>query len=184
MRDKITLAALVCLMFVFTDCASTHEPYLWSKTVGDMPTNVYGSWVWLTLEKSDSTKKGESFGGELIAVSPDSLYVAAPTVRVLARTTIANVRLTEFDSRADGVAMLSVLGNLSTISNGVFGLITGPMWLVGGTISASLRSFTPVFDYTGASCDDMLPFARFPAGMPEQVDRSTITMVPIKNYDW
>ncbi len=141
--------------------------------------NVYGSWVWVKLKPPVPEARTESFGGELIAVSPESLYVAGPGLRAVPRASLVFVRLAQFDPNSDGVAGLSVLGYLSTIANGWFSfLLTGPMWIIGGTIVAIDRSFKPVFDYTPAQCDEMTPFARFPAGFPEGIDRSTITQAP------
>ncbi len=173
------LLAAAAALFLSGGCAATHEPAAWSRPSEDMPTHVYGSWVWVKVKPPRPEATTESFGGELIAVSADSLYVAAPGLRVVPRTALIFVRLTQFDSNSDGVAGLSVFGYLSTIANGWFSfLLTGPMWIIGGTIVAIDRSFTPVSDYSPAQCEEMIPFARFPAGFPEGIDRSTITRAP------
>lgn len=172
----LVLCVCVCVMLLLSSCALTHESAHFSKSIHNMQLNVYGSWVWLTLEKTDPKHKNDSFGGELIAVSSESLYVAVPALRVLSRKDIFEVRIVEYDSYAEGVIGLTILGNLSTISNGFFGLLTGPMWIIGGTITAVAQSYKPVFDYTGESCGDIAPFARFPAGLPGGMDRSTIKM--------
>jgi hypothetical protein len=172
--NSVIVAAVVSAAFLCAGCAATHDPEDWSMSVHKMPEHVYGSWVWMTLEKTETQKKAESFGGELIAVSADSLYVASPALRVVSRKSIVEVRLVQYDSYAVGIGGLTVLGNLSTISNGVFGLLTGPMWIIGGTIAAIERSFTPIADYTGATCGAMFPFARYPAGFPGGIDRNLI----------
>jgi hypothetical protein len=176
-REGIVCAAAICLMIFASGCAATHEPYRWSKGVTEMNTNVYGSWIWITPRAPTSADEPEPFGGELIAVSRDSIYIASPTLRVISIRSIRKARLNAFDPYPEGVGGLTFLGSLTTISNGWFLGITWPMWILGGTITATARSYAAVVDYPGETFEQMGPYARFPAGLPPTLDRSKLNMV-------
>jgi hypothetical protein len=176
-----TVFACACaLLLICSGCAATHEPERWSRSVGEMPENVNGSWIWLTLQKKDLDKKAESFGGVLIAGSSDSLYVASPTLRVLPRASITEAKLARYDAYEGGVMAVTLIGSLTTISNGWFAELTFPMWICGGAFAAIERSYTPVLDYPEVPFETISKFARFPAGMPDGVDRSTMIMPRFK----
>jgi hypothetical protein len=51
------------------------------------------------------------------------------------------------------------------------------MWIIGGSIAATSRSFDPVVDYPSKPLIDFAPFARYPQGLPPGLDRGAIQMM-------
>ena len=67
-------------------------------------------------------------------------------------------------------------GSLLTISNGLLLVFTFPLWLIGGTVASVSRSYDPVFTYPGTPLTEFAPYARYPQGLPPDLDRGTIRM--------
>jgi hypothetical protein len=128
----------------------------------------YGAWV--------SIKTGYAQrGGELIAVTEDSVFAADTLLRAVASSDILSARLALYDI-GDQMGVAVSLGTLSTISNGVFLIFTAPMWLIGGSIAAVNRSYDPIIDYPDKPLKEFAPFARYPQGLPPGLDRGMIRM--------
>jgi hypothetical protein len=50
--------------------------------------------------------------------------------------------------------------------------------MIGGSIATGSRSFEPIIDYPKKDLSRFLPFARYPQGLPDGIDRSQIRMKP------
>ena len=162
---KIAILSL-CLPLMY--CASTRAPRGWLAQADKVPMDVYGAWC--TIE----TKDGR-LGGELIAASNESVFVADTKFHAVAVSDIRSARLAVYDVGGQTDAAL-VLGPLSTLSNGLLLALTMPMWLIGGPIVASSRSYDPIIDYPDRPLKEFVAFARFPQGLPAGLDRGTIRM--------
>lgn len=119
--------------------------------------------------------------GELIAVTKDTLFLADTVLQAIASTDILTARLVTYDaSELMGLGVLLVLGTVSTISNGYFLVYTAPMWLIGGSMAVIIRSYDPIIDYPNKPLKQFLPFARYPQGLPHDLDRTKIRMMGAK----
>jgi hypothetical protein len=58
----------------------------------------------------------------------------------------------------------------------LFLVFTMPMWLIGGTIAATSRSFDPIIDCQPSDLKSLAPWARFPQGLPPDLERSSVRM--------
>ena len=161
---------LLCIAYLASNCASTQAPRNWLEKPIDLRTDTYGAW--LTIETVANTR----LAGELIAVSKDSIFIAGETLSVFAKNNIKSARLVTYESNAGTMGTLVFLGTLSTLSNGRFFLFTAPLWIVGGSIASSNRSYEPIIDYPGQKWNKFVPFARYPQGLPPGLDRSGIRM--------
>lgn len=165
---------LIPLLFVFlSGCASFHAPYGWLSTPERVAEDPYGSWIEVQ-NIAPVSKNVESITGELIAIDNDTLYVLDVPLSNLRKLPVANIRsarLVRYYANEGGVAALTALGALSTISNGWFLIFTMPGWLVGGSISSVARSYDPVMDYPEVSLREFIPYARFPQGFPKGVNK-------------
>lgn len=141
-------------------------------------TDAYGSWIELTVAP-DSTW----VTGELIAVAEDSVWVLGldGQARAVATDAVTNGKLVAYDAEHGKVAVATLLGIGSTISNGAFLIITGPLWLLVGTVAAADQSRIPIqelpalaTDHRAGSWAGLAPFARFPQGMPAGVRLETL----------
>ncbi|HEX2975412.1 MAG TPA: hypothetical protein VHO68_05705 [Bacteroidales bacterium] len=138
-----------------------------------MAEEPYGSWIEVKNITPDSMKAME-IKGELIAAGDDTLYVldnTSLTLRTIPASKIRSARLVRYYANEAGVAALSALGAMSTLSNGLFLIFTFPGWIVGGSISSVARSYDPVMDYPDVKLREFSPYARFPQGFPKGVNK-------------
>ncbi len=156
------------LCSVLTGCASTHVPSHWLTDANQTQLSPYGGWVELKTEQSTTL-------GELIAVADDTLFVADPMLHAINNKDITSARLVIYDKDSP-VETWSFFGALSTLSNGWCLFYTMPMWIIGGTITGSIYSFDPIIDYPHSPLKYFTPYARYPQGLPPDLDRMKIKM--------
>ncbi len=160
--------SVIVLSLPFLTCASTDAPTRWLADPDNVPSDVYGAWISVN---GDSAR----IAGELIAISDDTVFVADSTLHAIAEGEIRSARLVVFQP-GGSIGAGVFFGTLSTISNGWYLVFTAPMWLIGGTIAASSRSFDPIIDYPQRSMEKLVPFARYPQGLPPELNRDRIRM--------
>jgi hypothetical protein len=113
--------------------------------------------------------------GELIALSPDRVFVLTDVgLLELPKTTISQAKLTAYDSGAVALGVWTFLGTLSTISHGVFLIISAPVWVIGGSAITAVQSHKPVISYPKNSWEAFQRYARFPQGLPQGLERSSL----------
>lgn len=159
---------LVLLTSLIISCATTNIPKNWLKNPTELQTNGTGSWI--TVE----TKAGKVYGGELIAVSKDSFYVAFHTLYVIPIASVKLARLVAYNSNAMRMGILVFLGAISTLSHGFGLLATAPMWLIAGSVAVYRQYHMPIIMYPLKDWEHFTPFARYPQGFPAGIDRSKI----------
>ena len=157
----------VAFCFLFADCATVNAPSHWLSDPDRVASDVRGGWIDIKSLQGRIT-------GELIAATKDTVFVADSALHAVVSGDIASARLVTYDASSMGGYVF--LGTLSTISNGLFLIVTAPMWIIGGSIAATSRSFDPVIDYPSKPLTDFAPFARFPQGLPLGLDRRAIQM--------
>lgn len=163
--------AFVLACVFLTSCAVTHAPSRWLPSPEQTASDTYGSWI-------EINSRNGNIWGELIAVDNDTVFVADTTLHAIASTDILSARLVTYDKA--NLPGLVFLGTVSTLSNGLFLVFTAPMWLIGGSIAATIRSFDPIIDYPSKQLSNFVPFARFPQGLPQNIDRDSVRMKPRK----
>lgn len=165
---------LIPLLFVFfCGCASFHAPYGWLATPERVAEDPYGSWIEVDNLIPGSAKP-ESIRGELIAIDKDTLYLLdtpLANIRTIPVSRIRSARLVRYYANEAGVAALTALGTVSTISNGWLLIFTMPGWIIGGSIASTARSYDPVMDYPDVKLQEFIPYARFPQGFPKGVNK-------------
>jgi len=165
----LTIAAIFC--FLMISCATTNAPQQWLSEAEQVGSDGFGGWV-------DIRFPDGRISGELIAVTEDTLFFADSMLRAVAAKEIVSARVASY--HASSLAGFVFLGTLSTVSNGFLLIFTAPMWLIGGSAAAGGRSYEPIVDYPESPLNDFRRFARFPQGLPPQLDRSVIAMKPLK----
>lgn len=109
--------------------------------------------------------------GELIAVTPDSLWVLSPGGGdIVALPDLVGGQMVGWNSQYGNVGAAAILGTLSTISNGWFLFLTAPMWVVGGSLAAASQSRHPIIRALPPRWMELRRFARFPQGLPPGID--------------
>ena len=163
----VSLFAIVLAAVFFGGCAATHEPSNWLPDANDVGTDAYGSWIEV------KTRTGP-VNGELIATTLDSVFVADPLLHGFSTSDVVSARVVLYS--ANDLWAAPMFGPILTVSNGWFLAITAPMWIIGGTIAATSRSFDPIVDYPRTPLKEFRRYARFPLGVPPEIDLSKIIM--------
>jgi len=157
-------------------CAGTRGPPHYLQPAEVAQREAHGGWITLFLSRS-------TVDGELIAVSAESVFVLMPTgLRVVPRDSVDRAILGSFDVQWGGLASWTVLGMLATASHGWYAGLTAPLWIVAGSIATGAASRAPLHKVNGGDRPGVVAarwvalsaYARFPAGMPERLDRSTL----------
>ena len=149
-------------------CAQNPAPIGWLSPAVAAQKDPYGAWIVVTT----SDTSGES--GEFLAVDKDSVFVLSldSIVRAVPRASVREAKVAFYQAQLGSVILWSVLGTLSTVSNGVLLVFTAPTWIIGGTVASASESHAPI--RTVARPEDwetVRMYARFPMGMPENLPR-------------
>ncbi|MFV1884896.1 MAG: hypothetical protein ACMZ7B_10445 [Balneola sp.] len=167
MKTKSVL--LIIVLFVGIGCATTTAPSGVLRSPDFEAQNIFGGWVEL--------KTGvEKIDGELLAIEQDSIFLITMdnTFVSLAKDQIVSAKLTGYDMQ-NALASLAVFaGSVSTVSHGFYLVLTFPMWIIGGPISATSHVKSAQINYKNESdWYNMSEFARYPQGMPN-LDRARL----------
>ena len=149
-------------------CAGSSAPKEWLPKPVEAQATAYGGWIELTHQSSAEPRRTE---GELIAVSADSVWVLSETHGVVIPTSaVGKGKLTVYAGQRGTLTTWTVLGALSTLSNGGFLIFTAPMWIIGGSIAIGGESRAAERKHPPLTWTELAAFARFPQGMPDGVE--------------
>jgi hypothetical protein len=79
-----------------------------------------------------------------------------------------------YHTRHAQLAAWTGLGTFSTLSHGIFALISVPMWLFAGVTAAEYERHASLHHYPDVPLTDFRPFARFPQGRPAGVEAKSL----------
>jgi hypothetical protein len=152
-------------------CAHNSAPEGWLPRPAEAQAAAYGGWIELSYNQATEQRAD----GELIAVSADSVWLLGQDqVLVIPTTAVKRAKLTAYAAQKGPLALWTVLGTLSTISNGWGLIFTAPMWLIGGPLAVGSESRAPERKVPRLTWGELAPYARFPQGMPEGIELSTL----------
>ncbi len=164
-------AVLVLVTVLAAGCAGTRGPSGYLQPAPVTQREAYGGW--LTLEFED----GARIDGELIAATSDSVFVlpTAGPLRAVPRAQVHRAVLGAYDAQWGSLGVWTMVGSLATLSHGLILGLSLPVWLIAGPIATGAASRAPIVkdDHPGAWVR-MAMFARFPAGLPDGLDRSAL----------
>ena len=170
---KVGIAFIsIILSVLFLSCASTTAPRHWLPTADKAQQEAYGAWITVEYNTSSSERIAE---GEFIAVSRNSVFVlTSEKLVVIPQNQIKQGRLVTYDSKYGVLGIWTLLGVLSTPSHGVGLIISAPVWIVLGSVITSGQSYEPIETIPVKSWDELRKFARFPQGIPKELDPKTL----------
>lgn len=166
---RATRLAWLVLLPVLPACGTIHAPNEAVRGVDEAGLFPYGGWAIITVAEDDGgTARLE---GELLAVGPENLWLLQPEgATEIDPRRVVSAEVTGYDSNPNQVSILAVVGTLSTVSNG-FGLVlTGPLWLIVGITGSNAQAAASRVRVQDDNLTPLAPFARFPQGMPPDVD--------------
>ncbi|HEX6670337.1 MAG TPA: hypothetical protein VF061_12290, partial [Gemmatimonadales bacterium] len=153
-------AALAC-----ASCARPSAPAHWLPEPKEAESTAYGGWIEVDYSEGQEVRRA---AGELIAASADSLWVLDTTrPLVISTAAVRSGKLFGYSPRTGNLAGWTVAGVVSTISNGVFLVITAPLWAITGGIAIGSEVRAARRDVAPLGWAELRPFARFPQGMPD-----------------
>lgn len=152
-------------------CASNTAPKGWLPNPTEAQATAYGGWIELTYDEAGERHTD----GELIAVSAESVWVLSGNQGFAIPTgAVKSGKLTAYAAQKGGLTAWTVIGALSTISNGGFLIFTAPMWIIGGSLAVGGESRAPERKNPPLTWVELTPFARFPQGIPEGLELTSL----------
>jgi hypothetical protein len=146
-------------------------------STGSAQTDAFGAWVTLDYPGPDGASRQAQ--GELIAVNRDSIWLKDEAAGlVLPTRAVTSARLVWYRTGATEVGLLTVLGIVSTVSNGVFLVFTAPAWLIIGGVAAAGQSRISREQVIPGDWAEVRKFARFPQGLPAGVELRSLREKP------
>jgi hypothetical protein len=118
--------------------------------------------------------------GELLSVETDTLFLIDGNILVaLCKDQVVEAKafLQEYPLTSGDVAAWTVVGTLSTLSNGMGLIITAPLWLITAAVTGTLAASSANngdFRYPEDSWGGLRKFARFPQGFPPGIPREQL----------
>lgn len=162
---------IAVLLILIVGCATNTAPRGWLDVPKASQSKTFGGW----LEVEHGENSAKRVQGELIALSPDRVFVLTDDgLLEIPKTTISQAKLTAYDSGAVALGVWTFLGTLSTISHGFFLIISAPVWVIGGSAATAVQSHKPVISYPKNSWEAFQRYARFPQGLPQGLERSSL----------
>jgi len=168
MRRIPILLALVCA----AGCARNPAPAGWLLAPREAAGDPFGGWIVI-----DRIAGLPRVTGELLAIGSDSTYVlsADAHVQAVALTEVSRLRLAWYDGQTSLVITWSVFGTLGTASNGLLAAFTFPLWIIVGTAASATQSHAPLISGDSLDWLRLVPYARFPQGLPPDLPRTLPT---------
>ncbi len=164
-------------------CATNSAPGGFLVSPKEAAASPYGGWIELTVGDGRNERRVE---GELLAVSGegDSVWVLRDSAGggggalAVPTASVRRGKLTGYSSNAGEVVSWTLLGVLSTASNGLLLIVTAPLWIVTGTVAASGESIAPERRTPPLAWPELALFARFPQGLPPGLPLGALTPKP------
>ena len=165
----VAMSALLCA------CFSTTAPRKWLPTAVESQQDAFGAWI--RVELGDRKTTLAVIEGELIAAHADTVFVMAnSSLRAVPADAIRKVTLTRYDSKYGEMVAWSTLGTLATVSHGVILILSMPTWIIVGTSASASASKAPRVE--SKKPVELRSYARFPQGIPAELDRGTLQPKP------
>ena len=168
-------ASLLLAASLILGCATTSAPVRLLPDAQEAGHHPYGGWIELSASPQRSVK------GELLAISDGIIYVltSSDKVALVASEVVTNAKLTPIDMQSEIIAnwvffelainfpIVPLLRDDPIISgHGVWYIISAPVWILAGLLSASVESRGIQIDLIEDNWEDFASYARFPQGMP------------------
>lgn len=136
---------------------------------------VFGGWMALIYDEKNSPRLTAT-GGELIAVDNESVYLLGfDSLVIIPADNVERGVLVLFQKETGKYALWSSIGFISSVSNGLFAIGTAPLWLIMGiSTTVSESQADNMRFYPQESWAEIKKYARFPQGIPEKLDLSTL----------
>lgn len=178
-----TILLLTGLILFLSECGTLKIPANYRYTALQMKREITGNWINIKLNSKIISGTDPVLAGELIAIQSDTIYLITPDgLKGLHVSSIDNAVLFIYMNQARMYAaftgLLYLPDMVAALVTGIPGfLLLGVPWVATGSIvttsEASNHSNTMIYpDF--CRLDDLKKFARFPQGMPPDIDKTRL----------
>jgi hypothetical protein len=151
-------------------CASNPAPSGWLRPPTETQRSALGAFVVVDTEHGRAD-------GELIAVTMTHLILRQETgLSAIPHPDVKSATVVAYRTQESLLTLWGVLGTLSTASHGFFLVFSGPAWILATSLSAAFESRAALLTAT-APFTSLIPYARFPQGLPEGLAASDVIPV-------
>lgn len=172
MSGRSVRAVALALSVSTAACAANPAPRGWLRAPRDTQVDTRGGWI--TLNYRDGSRV-LALSGELIAVSDGRVHVLTEVgLRDVPEGAVKEAVVIGYRTGAGGAFAWAGLGALSTLSHGGFLLLTAPLWLVAGGLASASEERAGRHEYPREPLAVFHAYARFPQGMPPDVDAASL----------
>jgi hypothetical protein len=163
-------------LFLLLSCASVSIPE--SEKLpkpAELPSYPYGAFITVRV-------KDRFINGEILGVEGNTLYVLTTDDKILSipKDKVRYYKVIECKDytgvwQAIGVVGLSGLGVVSSILvNGHLAIISGPLWLLMGTIGGLSTVLSNPDCYPEVGWDKLIRYSRYPQGIPQEIKEKAV----------
>ncbi len=167
-----TLNIFLCSsIIIIGGCAHSYAPKRWLPDTQQIQTEAFGGW--LTIEYKIQNKKTEKVGGEYITSDSTNVYILYDSLFIIPKEKITRAILEIDNKNISSYAGWTALGSISTLSHGKFLIFTFPIWIITGVSATSGESYRDRYEDdnpTDIYWNKIIKFARFPQGIPENIN--------------
>ncbi|EON77869.1 hypothetical protein ADIS_1788 [Lunatimonas lonarensis] len=155
---------LVC--FLMMACTAVQAPKSKVPRLKDIEQDGRGGWIIMHL-----AEESLEVTGELLSVSDDEIVLlTGGGLFRYEQHTIDRARVVIYNTETAKFGLWTALSSLATVTNGYFLLITAPLNLITGAVVTGTESKRDNYvDFPEDGWPVFRKFARFPQGMPEEL---------------
>jgi hypothetical protein len=167
-------------------CSASKIPVSYRNSPRGLKTEITGHWTEVNLNSKDISGPDKTLSGELIAIQTDTVYLLTYTGLKAIHTSIINNAVLYVYMNQSGIFGMAtglltipeIIGAIAYEEPGF--LVLGAPWMITGTIvtiiEASDHSNLLNYPYN-AQLQELKKFARFPQGMPSDIDKSRLHLI-------
>jgi hypothetical protein len=181
-----TIILLAGLLFLLSECSTVRIPAHYRYTAHQLKREITGSWINIKLKPVVPEVQEKELSGELIAIQSDTMYIiTAQGLKDVRVSDIAEAVLYMYMNQpgmyASVTGLLYLPDIIAALVIGTPGfLLLGIPWVVtGGIVTiAEGSNHTNILNYPDfCKLGELKKFARFPQGMPTDIDKTRIHLV-------
>jgi hypothetical protein len=181
-----TILILTGLFLFLSGCSTVKIPSKYRYSAQQVKREITGSWIHIKLNLAAYTDQETELSGELIAIQSDTVYVITPHgFKGVQIAKIDEADLYMFMNQPGLIAAVTGLLYLpDLIASVVFDmpgfLILGVPWIITGSIItiAEGSNHSNILNFPSfCSLEELNKFARFPQGMPPDIDKTRIHLL-------
>ncbi|MFZ0452123.1 MAG: hypothetical protein WCE54_13510 [Ignavibacteriaceae bacterium] len=168
---KFFLFFVFATAIIIPGCAHSYAPRNWLPDTDHIQTEAFGGW--LSIEYNIEGKETIKVKGEYITSDTVNVYILDDSLFIIPKIKITDAILEIDDKNTSQYSGWTTLGTISTLSHGLLLVFTFPTWLATGIIASSGESFRDRYsesDPANEYWDQIIKFARFPQGLPENIN--------------